>query len=92
MDSKLFQLEILTPRHKVFSGQVASLVVPAAEGYLGVLANHAPIIAALQPGKIICRNEAGSTQVFQAAGSGFLEVDHNRATVLMDEAAEGVPG
>lgn len=87
MESKAFQLEILTPRRKVFSGAVASLVVPAAEGYLGVLANHAPIIAALQSGKITCRSETGSTQVFQAAGSGFLEVFHNRATVLMDDVA-----
>lgn len=89
MDSKRFHLEILTPRRKAFSGEVSSLVVPAVEGYLGVLANHAPIIAALQSGRITCRNEAGSTQVFQAAGSGFLEVDHNRATVLMDDVTEG---
>ena len=87
MPDKTFNLEILTPRRKVFSGPVSSLVVPAELGYLGVLAHHAPLIASLGPGRITVRQD-GSSRLFQAGGSGFLEVGRNKATVLMDEIAE----
>jgi F-type H+-transporting ATPase subunit epsilon len=85
---KTFMLEILTPQRRIFRGDVVSLVVPAERGYLGVLAHHAPMIAALQAGRIALRQD-GSSRVFQARGSGFLEVAHHQATVLMDEVAEG---
>ena len=88
MTGKPFQLEILTPRRIVFRGEVVSLVAPAAEGYLGVLAHHAPLIATLTSGKISYRDPSGTPRVLQATGSGFLEVFQNRATLLMDEVAE----
>ncbi len=85
MPDKTFELEILTPTKKVLSGSVTSLIVPAAYGYLGVWANHAPLIAALQPGKITYRDPAGGTAVLQSGGSGLLEVYKNKATVLADQ-------
>ena len=87
MPDKTFNLEILTPRCKVFSRPVSSLVVPEEMGSLGVLAHHAPLIASLGPSRITVRQD-GSSRLFQAGGSGFLEVDRNKATVLMDEIAE----
>ena len=82
-----FKLEILTPRKRVFTGEVASLVAPGELGYLGVLANHAPLVTTLVPGKVTLRDAAGGTQVFQSSGEGLLEVYHNQVTLLLDAVA-----
>ena len=81
---KLFQVNILTPEKKVFAGEVTSLVVPAALGYLGILADHAPLIANLTAGKIIFKKEAGTQAVIYNKGKGFLEVLKNKVTLLLD--------
>ena len=84
-----FSLEILTPKRKVFSGQVASLVAPGELGYLGILSNHAPLVTTLVPGKVTFRDPAGGTQVLQSTGDGLLEVHHNQVLLLLDGVAEG---
>ena len=82
-----FKLEILTPRKRVFSGEVSSLVAPGELGYLGILANHALLVTTLVPGKVTFREPSGGTQVLQSAGNGLLEVHHNNATLFLDEVA-----
>ena len=77
-----YQLKINTQEKKVFEGAVTSLIVPGSEGYLGVLANHAPLLALLGQGKLTIRKGA-ETSEFQISG-GFLEVHHNQATILAD--------
>lgn len=62
---------------------VVSLTAPGSEGYLGVLAHHAPLITALQPGHLEIRDADQNEAVFAVSG-GFLEVSENRATVLAD--------
>jgi len=46
------QLEIITPEMKVFSGEVDAVQLPGLDGSFQVLRGHAPIIAALQKGKV----------------------------------------
>ncbi|MFH1199194.1 MAG: hypothetical protein V1650_03445 [Candidatus Omnitrophota bacterium] len=82
--AKNFYLDILTPEKTVYSGEISFLIVSAEFGYLGVLADHAPLIAALKPGKIIFAPAQGSRITLQLKASGFLEVLKNRATVLLD--------
>jgi len=83
--AKTFTLEILTPKAKIFEGTVTSVVVPAALGYLGVLANHAPMVTTLTVGQITYRDEADGMHILQAAGEGVLEVRDNKVIVLADE-------
>ena len=87
MNKKSFNLEILTPNKRIFSGPVTSLVAPAETGYLGVLANHAPLFATLTAGKVVYRDPAGSPTTLWVKGSGFLEVFKNHATVLTGEVS-----
>ncbi len=82
-----FSLQILTPKRKVFSGEVSSLVAPGELGYLGILSNHAPLVTTLVPGKVTFRDPAGGTQTLQSTGEGLLEVQHNQALLLLDEVA-----
>jgi len=87
MPNPSFKLAILTPKKKVFSGEISSLVAPGELGYLGILANHAPLVTTLAPGKVTFRDPAGGTQVLQSTGEGLLEVHHNSVTLLLDEVA-----
>ena len=85
MTEPSFTLQILTPRKKVFSGQVTSLVAPGELGYLGILSNHAPLVTPLAPGKVTFRDAGGATQTLISAAGGLLEVWRNTATLLADE-------
>ncbi len=81
-----FDLHIVTQVRTVFEGRVHSIVVPAAEGYLGVMAHHAPLLATLGRGTLNVKS-AGGEKDYQVTG-GFLEVNNNVATLLVDELGE----
>lgn len=87
----MLRLSIVTPEQTFLDEDVASLVVPGTEGYLGILSNHAPLITALKPGRIEYRDSADKIQ-FLAVSGGFLEVSDNIATLLADtvEAADAI--
>ena len=78
-----FHFSLLTPERSLLEAEVESIVAPGSEGYLGVLAHHAPLITALQPGRLEIRRADKSEELFAVSG-GFLEVSNNRATVLAD--------
>ncbi len=82
--SATYHLSVITPRGEIFSGDIESLVAPGEEGYIGVLAGHAPMIAALTNGAMTLRT--GDERTFYAVGSGVLEVAHGQVLVLVDDA------
>ena len=82
-----FSLSILTPEKTVFEGPVEYVEVPGAEGYLGVLANHAPLVTSLATGTITLRHASGTTELWSVSG-GFFEVSSNQATVLADSVTK----
>lgn len=82
----MFHLSIVTPEKVFFEAEVKSLQVPGTEGYLGVLSNHAPLITAVQPGRIEFV-DADDRRHTLAVSTGFLEVSRNKANLLV-EAAE----
>ena len=79
------KLEIVTPEAIAYSEQVDMVVLPGTEGELGVLAGHAPLIAALGPGRIILKESPAGERVFKCAGGGMLEVLKNNVTILIDQ-------
>ncbi len=84
--AKLFNLEIITPDKLIYQGEVVSLVAPAELGYLGVLADHAPLIANTVSGKITLRDRSGKSKAFVAKAGGFLRVLKNNATLILESA------
>ena len=77
--------EILTPEGPVFEDEVEQLSTRTVVGELGVLANHAPLMARLVPSEL--RLHLGGNEVRRwAQAEGWLEVFANRATVLIGEA------
>ena len=85
MAEHTFLLRLVTPQKLLLEAEVSYIQAPGSEGYLGVLAHHAPLITALQEGKLEVRDVAGRTTTYHVTG-GFLEVSDNRATVLADSA------
>lgn len=82
-----FRLRLISQTGIVFEGDVESMVAPGTEGYLGVLAHHAPLLTGLQSGTVTFRRPDGETIQRQITG-GFLEVSNNQAVILADEVSE----
>lgn len=80
---KDFSLAILSPEKKIYEGKVVSLIVPCQTGYWGILANHAPLIAATDKGKLTLREAIGEIKEIQIESKGFLEVSKNNVTLLI---------
>ncbi len=76
------RVEIITAEREVYSDDVDVLTAPGAEGELGILPNHAPLMTALQPGEIMLRKDGEET--YLAVTGGFMEVIANRVMILAD--------
>jgi F-type H+-transporting ATPase subunit epsilon len=79
------QLEILTPEHKVFSGDVYGIQLPGVEGSFEILQHHAPMVAALGEGKMKILKDKSNNEIYQIDG-GFVETLNNKTTVLLEGA------
>ena len=80
-----FPVEVLTPEGEVFSEQVEMLSTRTTVGSIGVLANHAPVLALLEPSELrLYRSENDVVRFAQA--EGYLQFQRNHALVLVEEA------
>ena len=80
-----FPVEVLTPEGQVFADEVEMVSTRTTTGSIGVLANHAPLMAILEPTELrLYKSE--SDVVRYAQGEGYLQVVDNRALVLVEEA------
>lgn len=80
------QLEMVTPYKKVLSTEVDELTAPGFMGELGILPGHTPLLTTLRVGELSYK-QAGSTY-HVAVNWGYLEIEEDRATVLVDTAEE----
>jgi F-type H+-transporting ATPase subunit epsilon len=79
-----FHFDLVSPEKLAFSGEVDQVDIPGWEGDFGVLAGHAPVVAAMRPG-ILTIITGGQKQKVIVLG-GLAEVSDNRLTVLADVA------
>jgi len=86
MTTRPLKLEVITPDRVVLSDRgVVSVTAPGSEGYLGVLANHAPLMTELAIGELDFRRADGTEESMAVAG-GVMEVHENKVTVLAEIA------
>ena len=78
-------VQVVTPERLVWSGPAEMVIARGAEGELGVLAHHAPLITVLLDGPVRIRRPGGAELVIGTHG-GFLEVKPDRVTILADKA------
>jgi F-type H+-transporting ATPase subunit epsilon len=82
-----FKVEILTPEGEVFNDEVEMLSTKTSVGSIGLLANHQPLLAMLDPTELrLYKSE--SDVVRYAQGEGFLQISGEHALVLVDEVFE----
>ena len=74
------QLEIVTPERRVLSLGVDEVVLPSANGSMGVLFGHAPTLCELDVGEVSYRN--GQDRTFLAVSGGFAEVLRDKVNIL----------
>jgi F-type H+-transporting ATPase subunit epsilon len=88
-----FRVEVLTPEGQVFDGEVEMVSTRTKVGSLGILANHAPLMAMLDPAELalydskedgLNANRANARRYAQA--EGYLQVADNHVLVLVEEA------
>jgi F-type H+-transporting ATPase subunit epsilon len=86
---RTFNVSLVTPEGPAFEGDVEMLIVPGADGEIGVLARHAPLVALLNAGSTrIYRDRASDDVVEFATGPGFFKVEQDRALALVDDAVD----
>jgi F-type H+-transporting ATPase subunit epsilon len=80
-----FPVEVLTPEGEVFNDEVEMLSTRTTIGSIGILANHQPLLAMLDPTELrLYKSESDIVRFAQ--GEGYLQVANNRALVLVEEA------
>jgi F-type H+-transporting ATPase subunit epsilon len=80
-----FQVEILTPEGSVFNDEVEMVSTRTTLGLIGILANHAPVLATLEPTEL--RLHKSDTEILRFAQSeGYLQVGGNHAMLLVQDA------
>jgi F-type H+-transporting ATPase subunit epsilon len=80
-----FPVEVLTPEGEVFSEEVEMLSTFTTVGSIGILANHEPLLATLEPTELrLYRSETEIVRFEQ--GKGYLQFADNRALVLVQDA------
>jgi F-type H+-transporting ATPase subunit epsilon len=84
-DEAKFEVEVLTPEGEVFNGEVRQVSTRTAGGEIGILANHAPLLAALRPAELRLHLSESET-VRYAQAHGWLQVFGNSARLLVEEA------
>ncbi len=85
MAHEKFPVEVLTPEGKAFDGEVEMVSTRTSVGSIGVLANHQPLLAVLDPTELrLYKSETDVVSFAQA--EGYLQVSGNRALLLVEEA------
>jgi len=80
-----FPVEILSPEGEVWSGEVEMVSTRTTVGSIGLLANHEPVLAMLDPVELRLYESESDVRRF-AQGEGYLQVAGNRALLLVEEA------
>lgn len=81
-----FQAQILTPNGSLFEGEVTGVQMPGILGSFEVKANHAPIVSALEKGKVLVRKSEG--EISYAISGGFVEVAQNKLTLIAESVIQ----
>ncbi len=86
MSSEPIELIVVTPERQLLRKRVAEVQLPGADGYLGVLPGHAPLMTEIGIGELSYPDAAGKESVHLVLVRGFAEVLPDRVTILAETA------
>ncbi|OGH24871.1 MAG: ATP synthase F1 subunit epsilon [Candidatus Levybacteria bacterium RIFCSPLOWO2_01_FULL_39_24] len=78
--------EIITPEKVIYKDEVDEVVVPTENGEIAILPNHINLLTQVNPGELIIKK--GAKQEYLAITGGFLEVQHNKISILAEYAVK----
>lgn len=81
------EIEVVSPDRTLYSGEAEMVVCRTVDGEVAFLANHTPLIGALEPCVVRIIAESGDEEVF-AVGGGFVDVRNNKVILLADQALQ----
>lgn len=84
-------VDVVAADRRVWSGEATMVSAPAAEGDVGILPGHTPLLAVLREGTVRITTADGVVRAVRV-DSGFLSVDVNTVTVVVHSASELVTG
>jgi F-type H+-transporting ATPase subunit epsilon len=79
------KLEIVTPHGLVYDNEITQVTLPGKEGEFGVLPQHAALVSLLDAG-VITIETADKKEINVAINSGYVKVDENKVTCIVDGA------
>jgi F-type H+-transporting ATPase subunit epsilon len=84
-----FAIQVVTPDGEVWSGRAVSVIVPGVDGYFGVWAGHAPLVAGMGTGALMIKTPSDVVIELIAVSGGFVEVSKAGVTILAESAESG---
>lgn len=81
-----FTFELVSPESLLLSAEVTEVNVPGAEGYMTIMANHAPLMSTVKPGVISVIKADGTKEDYVVFG-GFVDATPSSCTVLAESAS-----
>ncbi len=76
---------VITPEQVIYDGEAKLMVVRIADGDIGILADHAPVVSTVEPREVRIYEENDERHVF-ATSDGFFKVSENLVQILVEEA------
>lgn len=78
-------VDIVSAEAEIYSGPATMVFAPAAQGEVGILPRHAPLLTTLKPGEVRVQTQGGGEESFYVSG-GILEIQPHVVTILSDTA------
>ncbi len=82
--AKTFKVMIVTPDKIAWEGEVVAATLPGLAGYMGIWANHAPLVGAVVPGVAFLRKDDEGSAIHLSVGTGFVEISDNVVNLMVD--------
>lgn len=83
--AEAFKFELVSPERLLVSEQVESVIIPATDGEMTVMANHAPVMTTVKPGVVTVKQASGGEQRYVVFG-GFADILPEGCTLLAESA------
>ena len=80
-----FNFELVSPEQLLLSAKVTEIVLPATEGEMTIMANHAPLMTTIRPGVVSVKRDSGEVLKFAVFG-GFADILPTGCTLLAESA------
>ena len=82
------QVDLVAADRSVWSGEASLVRARTAEGEIGIMGGHEPLLAILAPGEVAISG-SGSEGITATVSGGFFSVDHDKVTIVAETVEVG---